>query len=102
MLRPETRLSIRCSRDREAVLGALRERGEGTVEELARACVVRPSRVRAALRGEADAYSPELSFLALGLVRVRASAVGPVFALTPVGAAEADAIQALRAAGRPV
>jgi len=102
VLRPITRMSVRCSRDREAVLAALRRLGRATAEEIARESRVRLERVLGALHGDGEAYALDLALVRLGIVTSVPTPFGPAFSLSTLGSFEAECVEQLRVAGRAV
>ncbi|GEM_PF-3924302 len=101
-LRDATRTSLRHSRNREACLLAYLARGRLAPPDVARETGLRRGRVFAALQGELPDYASERSLVGLGLVRPVVTRFGVEHELTDHGVAEAEAIAALRAAGRAV
>lgn len=92
----ETWKSCISSRHRERVLLMFSSLSEGYIGQVAKLLGLRPHVVKWALYGRAPYYAPELSLIALGLVRERSSGRGRAFEITPLGRRKARSIVAAR------
>lgn len=92
--------SVTRSRIRRKVLIMLSSLGEAYPRRLARACALDATRLSWILHGHLPQYRPELSLVALGLVRKRTGANGTVYEITTKGRKKARSLRArVRARG---